>query len=128
MRLVLAIAAMAGFSALVCEAAWFRLLTLILGGSAYSFSLMLVAFLSGIGAGGVWGGRSADRAFRKAGRPAPVVVSISFGKFWLLTENGRQFLDRFLSDVMPFVENRIGKPKRRLLPPRCRRSAARSPS
>ena len=37
---------LAGFSALVYEVAWTRVLGLMLGGSTYTFSLMLLAFLS----------------------------------------------------------------------------------
>ena len=66
---LLLLAALGGFASLVCEVAWFRLLTLLLGGSAYSFTIMLLAFLLGIGAGGWAGGRLADRALATGGRP-----------------------------------------------------------
>jgi spermidine synthase len=65
---ILIIAALAGFASLLCEVAWFRLMTLILGGSTYSFSIMLLAFLLGIGIGGWAGGRPADRALVSGGR------------------------------------------------------------
>jgi predicted membrane-bound spermidine synthase len=65
---LLAISALAGFASLLCEVAWFRLMTLILGGSAYSFSVMLLAFLLGIGLGGWVGGSQSDRVFAKSGR------------------------------------------------------------
>ena len=64
---LLAVAFLAGFSSLLYEVAWFRLLTLILGGSAYSFSLMLLAFLLGIGLGGWGGGAIADRSLERGG-------------------------------------------------------------
>jgi spermidine synthase len=66
-RLVVVVAGLAGFAALVYEVAWTRVLGLILGGSAYAFSVMLLAFLTGIAAGGVWGGRVADRVLARRG-------------------------------------------------------------
>ena len=39
---------LSGFTAMLYEVVWIRLLTLVLGGSTYSFSLMLAAFISGI--------------------------------------------------------------------------------
>lgn len=58
---LLAVAAMAGFSSLGLEVAWFRLLGLVLGASTYAFTVMLLAFLTGIALGGHVGGRLADR-------------------------------------------------------------------
>ena len=62
------IAALAGFAALLSEVAWFRLIGLLIGGSAYAFSVMLLAFLLGIGLGGWAGGPAADRSYRAGGR------------------------------------------------------------
>ena len=59
---------LAGFAALVYEVAWTRLLGLMLGGSTYTFSVMLVAFLVGIALGGMIGGRFADRWLREYGQ------------------------------------------------------------
>lgn len=70
---LLCVAGLAGFAALVYELAWFRLLTLTLGGSAYAFSLMLLAFLAGMALGGGVGGAAADRALVRFGRPGPLV-------------------------------------------------------
>jgi spermidine synthase len=53
--------AAAGFASLVYEVAWTRVLALVLGGSTYAFTVMLVAFLAGIGLGGRVGGPLADR-------------------------------------------------------------------
>jgi len=66
------IAGLGGLSSLIFEVSWFRLLTLIFGASAYAFSLMLLAFLVGIGTGGWAGGPLADRAWRRGGRAAIV--------------------------------------------------------
>ncbi len=73
-RSVLLVAGLAGFAALVYELAWFRLLTLTLGGSAYAFSVMLLAFLAGIATGGWAGGRLADRAVGRGGRRGGLIL------------------------------------------------------
>ena len=51
-RAVLLVAAASGFGALVLEVAWTRVLVLVLGSSVYAFSVMLLAFLTGLAAGG----------------------------------------------------------------------------
>ena len=61
------LALLAGTATLVYEVSWFRVLGLILGGSAYAFSTMLLAFLLGIGSGGWLGGFAADRAWKRGG-------------------------------------------------------------
>ncbi|MCB9674982.1 MAG: fused MFS/spermidine synthase [Alphaproteobacteria bacterium] len=58
---------LAGFSSLVYEVAWTRLLGLMVGASVYAFSVMLLAFLVGIAIGGKIGGPLADRALGKVG-------------------------------------------------------------
>jgi spermidine synthase len=57
----------AGFSALVYEVAWTRLLALMLGASTYTFSVMLLAFLVGIALGGKLGGPLADNLLARGG-------------------------------------------------------------
>ncbi|MEK6222850.1 MAG: fused MFS/spermidine synthase [Chloroflexota bacterium] len=89
------IAAMAGFAALLSEVAWFRLIGLLIGGSVYSFSVMLLAFLLGIGIGGWAVGSSADKAFREGGRGMVLkrlaffqvaVASLSYLAMWVYGE------------------------------------------
>lgn len=60
----------AGFAAMVYEVAWYRVLTLMLGGSVYAFSTMLLAFLVGIAVGGGIGGRLGDRLRERGGTDA----------------------------------------------------------
>src|SRR5262245_23370655 len=50
-RIVLAGIAVSGFCALGYEVLWTRTLTMVLGTSTYAFTVLLVAFLCGIGAG-----------------------------------------------------------------------------
>lgn len=64
---LLVMAGLAGACSLAYEVAWFRLMVLILGGSAYAFSIMLLAFLLGIGIGGWAGGAWADRMQARGG-------------------------------------------------------------
>ena len=61
------VAMLAGFASLLYEVAWFRLMALILGASAYAFSVMLFSFLFGIGTGGWLGGPLADRLYARGG-------------------------------------------------------------
>ncbi len=64
---VTAAIALAGFASLVYEVAWTRVLGLMLGGSTYTFSVMLLAFLVGIAIGGKLGGPLADRLLANHG-------------------------------------------------------------
>jgi spermidine synthase len=90
-RPLLIVAGLAGFAALVYELAWFRLMALQLGGSAYAFSLMLLAFLGGMAAGGWAGGPAADALLRRWGRTGALlglaasqalVAGLSYAMMW----------------------------------------------
>lgn len=59
--------ALGGFASMVDEVAWTRVLVLVLGPSAYAFSVMLVTYLVGIATGGSIGGRLADMAMSRGG-------------------------------------------------------------
>ncbi|MCB9761897.1 MAG: fused MFS/spermidine synthase [Alphaproteobacteria bacterium] len=78
MQPVLIVAALTGFAALIYEVAWFRLMGLVLGASTYAFSVMLLAFLTGIAGGGWAGGPLADRVLRRFGPGGPLA-----GLAWL---------------------------------------------
>ena len=45
--------AAAGFASMVYEVAWTRILAMLIGSSVYAFTLMLVAFIAGLGTGSV---------------------------------------------------------------------------
>jgi predicted membrane-bound spermidine synthase len=53
-RMVWFVIFVSGVVSLVYEVAWTRLLTLVLGGSAFAFALMLAAFIAGISLGSLW--------------------------------------------------------------------------
>jgi spermidine synthase len=54
-RLVLGAIAISGFCALASEVMWTRLLSLILGGTVYTFAIILAVFLFGLGVGSTGG-------------------------------------------------------------------------
>jgi spermidine synthase len=59
--LLLAMYGLSGAAALACEVAWTRVLTLIIGSSAYAFSLMLSVFILGLAVGSAAVSRWVDR-------------------------------------------------------------------
>ncbi|MBX2798960.1 MAG: fused MFS/spermidine synthase [Myxococcales bacterium] len=63
----LVVIGLGGAASLACEVAWTRLVGLVLGGTTYAFTAMLVAVLIGIAAGGRFGGAVADTALRRGG-------------------------------------------------------------
>jgi len=50
-----------GFCAMAYEVTWVKLLGLIVGPTTYSFTIVLVAFISGLGLGSIFFGRMADK-------------------------------------------------------------------
>lgn len=56
---------LSGFSALIYEVAWMRVLGLVLGNTNQAASCVLAAFLGGLALGAIFGGRIADRIQRK---------------------------------------------------------------
>jgi spermidine synthase len=58
-RFVLAAAAIVGFAFFLMELVWYRMLGPILGGSSYTFGLILAVALAGVGAGGLLYARGA---------------------------------------------------------------------
>ena len=103
--LMCAVAAGMGFSALLYEVAWTRVLALMLGASVYAFSMMLIAFLVGIAGGGFLGGRFADALYVKNGLPGVLfalaglevgVAVIAYGMHFFFPE--LPFLYVFLYD------------------------------
>jgi spermidine synthase len=61
-RTALALLAVTAFASLLDEIGWTRVLVMIVGGSTYAFTLILLVFLLGLGLGSAWvHGRSAPR-------------------------------------------------------------------
>lgn len=61
-RGALIIFAVSGFCAMACEVIWTRLLGLLMGPTTYSFTIVLVVFISGLALGNILFGRLADRS------------------------------------------------------------------
>lgn len=74
--------ALSGFTALGSEVLWTRLLSLLLGGTVYTFSLILAVFLTGLGLGSTFGAWLARRG--TGARPALGVCQflIASGMAW----------------------------------------------
>ncbi len=53
-RAALMVTALTGFTSMVYELTWIRVLSSVLGGTAYSFTLILTAFIVGISLGSFW--------------------------------------------------------------------------
>ena len=86
-RLVYVAIGLSGMTALAAQAVWARLLTLNLGGTVYTFSLILAAFLTGLGIGSAGGAY-----FAKTGRnpraalglcQLGIVLAIGWAAYWL---------------------------------------------
>ena len=71
-RLVLISAAIVGFAFFLMELVWYRMLAPLLGGSSYTFGLILAVALAGIGAGGLLYG-----AGTRTRRPSLLAFSIT---------------------------------------------------
>jgi spermidine synthase len=61
-RVALACVALTGFTAMLYEITWVRLLAIVIGGTTYAFTLILAAFILGIGLGSFWVARRAAAA------------------------------------------------------------------
>ena len=61
-RLVYFAIALSGFTALGSEVVWTRLLSLLFGGTTYTFAMILAVFLVGLGIGSTIGSELARRA------------------------------------------------------------------
>lgn len=61
-RVALVCVALTGFTAMLYEITWVRLLAIVIGGTTYAFTLILAAFILGIGLGSFWIARRAAAA------------------------------------------------------------------
>ena len=55
---------LSGAASLAYEVVWVKLLTLQFGSAAWSITTVVASFMAGLGAGGAWAGRRADRIAR----------------------------------------------------------------
>jgi len=104
-RLVLIGIGVGGFCALGYEVLWTRMLTLVVGTSVYSFTIILVAFLGGIGIGG----QSCALLLRRLGRTGRAVRA--FGLTEIATGVSAlavTILMRDLPDQAPLLQKAFG--------------------
>ncbi|MCG5052392.1 MAG: fused MFS/spermidine synthase [Myxococcales bacterium] len=92
-RVVLVGFAASGATAMIVQVLWTRALAVLIGSSIYSFTLILLAFLAGLGAGSAWLGRWADRT-------ALPVRSLGWVHLLTVLAMGSSYL---LMDRLPFV-------------------------
>jgi len=81
---------LSGLTALACEVIWTRLLSLLLGGSVYAFSLILAVFLLGLGLGSSFGSllvRSVTRARVALGCCQIALAAAMAWTAWVLTQS-----------------------------------------
>ena len=69
---------LSGAAALAYEVVWVKLLTLQFGSAAWSISTVVASFMAGLGAGGAWAGRRADRIRRPLRAYALLELGIAF--------------------------------------------------
>ncbi len=82
-KVVLGAFALTGTAALTLEVAWTKVLTLVIGPSVYAFSLMLAAFLAGLGLGSVAFAWAIERFGWKGARPFVVLSGCAGGLAFL---------------------------------------------
>src|SRR5437899_946298 len=100
-RVALALLAVTAFASLLDEIAWTRVLVMVVGGSTYAFTLVLLVFLLGIGLG------SAIVARRGSGRPPPVAdAALAQG----ITGAGAALLLAFFGALPLYVIKVFGHP------------------
>jgi spermidine synthase len=111
LRVVLAVFAISGFTALALEVVWFRVLTLFLRPTVYGFALMLAAILAGIAIGSYLVTPFLDRRVRWISALACLEFAIavatlrSFGSLVqmnTLTSQMRPVLSRFMHEWLVF--------------------------
>lgn len=73
-----------GFAGMAYQVAWTRALTLSIGASAYSFSIIVTVFIFGLAAGGAIGARIADRLRDPASAMGWTEICVGFSATWVM--------------------------------------------
>ncbi|PYP72881.1 MAG: hypothetical protein DMD41_07660 [Gemmatimonadetes bacterium] len=94
-RLALALLGLTAFAALLDEIAWTRVLVMIVGGSTYAFTLVLLTFLLGIGLGSAFVAR--------VGAAARPVTAASAGAAQGVTAAGAAMLFLFFGQLPRYI-------------------------
>jgi spermidine synthase len=77
---------LSGFAAVLYQVIWQRLLTFFSGADIYSITIIVAAFMAGLGLGNVAGGRLADRLGPRGSLRAFAIAEVSIGVFGLLSK------------------------------------------
>ena len=77
---------LSGFSALLYQVVWQRILSLFSGGDVYSVTIIVAAFMGGLGIGNLVGGHVADRLSRKHNLFMFVVGQLAIAVFAILSK------------------------------------------
>ena len=77
---------LSGFAALLYQVVWQRLLMIFSGADVYSATLVVAAFMGGLGAGSLWGGRAADRLGPAGSLRAFAAAELMVGLFGLASK------------------------------------------
>ncbi|MGQ0732019.1 MAG: fused MFS/spermidine synthase [Acidobacteriota bacterium] len=77
---------LSGFAALLYQVVWQRLLVVFSGADVYSVTIIVTAFMTGLGAGSLVGGRLADRIGPRASLWGFAVAELSVGGFGLASK------------------------------------------
>ena len=96
---------LSGFAAVLYQVIWQRLLTFFSGADIYSITIIVAAFMAGLGLGNVAGGRLADRLGSRSSLRAFAIAEISIGVFGLLSK--LLFYDVLYSQLPQLGENTI---------------------
>ncbi|MBY0496553.1 MAG: fused MFS/spermidine synthase [Cyanobacteria bacterium] len=96
---------LSGFAAVLYQVIWQRLLTFFSGADIYSITIIVAAFMAGLGLGNVAGGRLADRLGPRSSLTAFAIAEISIGVFGLLSRF--LFYDVLYSRLPQLGENAV---------------------
>ena len=78
---------LAGFSVLIYEVSWFRMLSLVLGATVSASTIVLVAFMAGFGLGAWYWGKTSGSRFKPLTLLPGLLISagiLGFGSYFLL--------------------------------------------
>ena len=77
---------LSGFAALIYQIAWQRLLVLPIGADVYSTTVIVAAFMAGLGCGSLVGGRIADRLTRRQSIALFIAAELTVASFGLVSQ------------------------------------------
>lgn len=96
---------LSGAAALVDQLAWQRLLVLLAGGDVVAVTIIVTAFMAGLGLGSLIGGRLADRLTTQASLMVFIQAEIGIGLFGLCSS--WLFHDMLYERLVMLVESRV---------------------